>query len=240
MTSTVRFIRCVSGNDRQKSVVRSLLTIIGQTGASSRHTQWIYRDEGPNDVLVVDIDDLAGQHFLRSTSDRLIIALGSNRTALDSHAYTLSKPLRWQDLMQMLNALEQKYLKTRTPAADNSHPQTDTKPVVAEVLAAHGPAYRLKSWPDLTRLREDTLHDAARICALLARRACTIGVISRTLDLPELRINRLLDSIRHAGHSDWECLADADLRTAVTTEPPVNSKPSSLLSKLWNRLRGGN
>ena len=117
MSSTVRFISCVSSHDRQKSVVRSLLSIIGQSAAANLRTQWVYRDDGPSDVMVVDIDDHAGQHFLGTASEILIVALGSNRAALDSHDYALTKPLRWQELMQILHTLEQKHLRAPAPSA---------------------------------------------------------------------------------------------------------------------------
>ena len=243
MSSTVRFISCVSSHDRQKSVVRSLLSIIGQSAAANLRTQWVYRDDGPSDVMVVDIDDHAGQHFLGTASEILIVALGSNRAALDNHDYALTKPLRWQDLMQILHTLEQKHL--RAPALSKPDPASPVRSAAAPATAAapvesaHAPAYRLKAWPDLTRMREDTLQDAARICALLAKRPCTIGEISRTLELPELRINRLLDSIRNAAHTDWACLADAEARSLSAHATAPIGKPSSFLSKMWSRLRGG-
>lgn len=244
MSSTVRFISCVSSHDRQKSVVRSLLSIIGQSAAANLRTQWVYRDDGPSDVMVVDIDDHAGQHFLGTGSEILIVALGSNRAALDDHDYALTKPLRWQELMQILHTLEQKHLRVPTPPVPVSGHASPVRaaaapaPSAAPVESVHAPAYRLKAWPDLTRMRDETLQDAARICALLAKRPCTIGEISRTLELPELRINRLLDSIRHAAHPDWECLGDAEARSSAAATAPIG-KPSSFLSKMWNRLRGG-
>lgn len=98
---------------------------------------------------------------------------------------------------------------------------------------------RLRRWPNLTRMPADVdVSLAARVCALLARKATVGFLVARMLDLPHARVAPLLARLRAAG-----CIEV--VRTAapmpVSEPPPAGPSAQGLpdrrfIALLWRLL----
>jgi hypothetical protein len=201
---------------------------------------------------------------LDELGDTIVVALGKSRDALSGHTHALGKPLRWQDLLETLHSLEKRLRAPLTPshspvvAPVQPAPPSAPAPAPVEAPPAPRPAaaapavvrekaaaglLTLEDWPDLPRLDSALQQDAARICALLSRRAADRAGISAFLGLTEERVQQVLDALGTAGHPGRPCLSTTGEATPATapalTTGGSDGKPSSFLSKFWNRLRGG-
>lgn len=258
MTKMTRVIGCVSSEQRQHLIFRSMVRVIGQ-GANLKH-QWSFSDTGPFDVRIVDIDDEENTALADAHGQGVLVVLGGNHQVLVGRQFTLTKPLRGNEFLQLLQSIEAAGFEARVtveavdipaaPAAvappEHKRPTAVSNPQAAPAISAQTETLiSLESWPDLPRMAGDMLHDAARICALLSVRPSSRETISRFLDIPPENVSRVLKIIPGCSHAgDIRILHEHQGMVAVAASnviplhDQVSSKPSSLLSKLWNRLRG--
>lgn len=261
MTKTTRVIGCVSSEQRQHLIFRSMVRVIGQGASSNLKHQWSFSDTGPFDVRIVDLDDAEHAVLADDQGQGVVVALGGDQRILAGRRFTLSKPLRGNEFLQLLQAIEAAGFGTRVTveavdipaapaaaAAPEHHPPSarHTPQTAAAVSTRTETLISLASWPDLPRMPGDMLHDAARICALLSVRPSSRETISRFLDIPPENVSRVLKIIpacSHAGeirilHEDQDTAAVAAGNVIPMHDGGHITKPSSFLSKMWNRLRG--
>lgn len=87
--------------ERDRVLLKSLLSIVGQHGA----TAWVFSDSQDADVLVVDADTPAGRATLaRSAPGQVPVAFSGGPQP--GVAYWLPKPLRAREFMQLLRDIE--------------------------------------------------------------------------------------------------------------------------------------
>ncbi|MDO8331092.1 MAG: hypothetical protein Q7T36_11545 [Fluviicoccus sp.] len=260
MTKMTRVIGCVSSEQRQHLIFRSMVRVLGQGATSSLKHQWSFSDVGPFDVRIVDIDDEEHVALADEQGQGVVVVLAGNQQILVGRQFTLSKPLRGNEFLQLLQAIEAAGFEARVtadaadiPVATAPAAPAEPNPLKTESNVKTAPTISaqteilisLESWPDLPRMADDMLHDAARICALLSVRPSSRETISRFLDIPPENVNRVLKIIPACSHAgDIRTLhehqsAATEANNVIPLHDQVSGgKPSSLLSKLWNRLRG--
>lgn len=98
---------------------------------------------------------------------------------------------------------------------------------------------RLRRWPNLTRMPADVdVGLAARVCALLGRKATVGFLVARMLDLPHARVAPLLATLRAAGCIE---VVRAAAPMPVSEPPPVGPPAHGLpdrrfIALLWRLL----
>lgn len=114
------------------------------------------------------------------------------------------------------------------------------------VIVADSGHLKLAYWPQLARLPEDALQDAARLCALLAVRPTSPVLVARLLDMPRSRVDELLQMI--SARAPQPAAEQAVTEQAAPMPEVIDlheeavpeewaSRSIPLVQKLWNRLR---
>lgn len=103
MTKMFLMVSCVSSQEQQKMLLRSLLGIVGNRRDSG--VVWSYADEGPGDVIFVDYDDAGGVEIAHSMKDTIVVAFSRDPARTSSEGFNLHKPLRSKDLIDLLDRL---------------------------------------------------------------------------------------------------------------------------------------
>lgn len=249
MTSMIRVIGCVSSEARHSLIFRSLIRVLSQGNTSSLKHRWSFSESGPFDVWILDIDDEENIDHLHSNRHGVIVLLGGNHPLLDSHPFTLTKPIRGNNFLQLLQSIEAAGFGNAvqvSPTVGKTAVMTADAPIQAhETAVANEALISLTSWPNLPQMPSDILHDAARICALLSIRPSTSSAISRFLDISPDAVNRVLQQItacsydRNIGILEYSQQAVSNANNVIPIHDHGHTgKPSSFLSKIWNRLLG--
>ncbi|MDO8417841.1 MAG: hypothetical protein Q7S87_16695 [Agitococcus sp.] len=254
MTSMIRVIGCVSSETRHSLIFRSLIRVLSQGNTSSLKHRWSFSESGPFDVWILDIDDEENIDHLHSDRHGVIVLLAGNRPLPDSHPFTLTKPIRGNEFLQLLQSIEaagwdniEQNGKSAAPAVERAAPVTNSPIKPESGLAAKDEAtFSLTSWPDLPQMPSEIVHDAARICAFLSIRPGTLTTISHFLDIPADTVNHILQRITTCSHgfdtcilTEYNCHPVSDAQNVIPIHDHGQTvKPSSFLSKIWNRLKG--
>ncbi|RZU38438.1 hypothetical protein EV700_2370 [Fluviicoccus keumensis] len=247
MTKTVRVIGCVSSETRQHLIFRSMIRVLNQGSTANLKHQWSFSEVGPYDVTIFDLDDGIHPDPLPASGAEVVVAFSTHPHRLTDRPFSLSKPIRGSEFLQLLQAIE-------AACFDNlTHPATAVTATEAATPAPRpadaampdpAPLLSLLAWPDLPQLPDDQLHHAARICALLAVRRCSPATVSRFLDIDPVIVDQVLQAIAACPPVDGvEVLhRQQDAAEAANVIPlheqTPSGKPSSFLSKIWNRLKG--
>lgn len=250
MTKMVRVIGCVSNETRQHLIFRSMIRVLTQGSSSNLKHQWSFSEVGPYDVTILDMDDAPGSQPLSPSVANIIVAFSTHPQRLGDQPFVLSKPIRGNEFLQLLQAIEaiscdSASAPVAAPAASVSPSTKSSAPTAPAVVTTPEPLVRLLAWPDLPMMPGDCLHDAARICALLAVRPCPPSTISSFLDIAPANVDRILQQIPACSATPGELVLDIQHHATATADNVVPlhdqgqvGKSSSLLSKIWNRLRG--
>jgi hypothetical protein len=245
MSKTVRVIGCVSRETRQHLIFRSMVRVLSQGAAANLQHQWSFSEAGPYDVTIFDLDDGAPPEALAAAGAEVVVAFSSQAHRLADRPFGLSKPIRGSEFLQLLQAIEARCFDNLTRPAPGDAATSHPAPASVAASSPHEPLYSLLHWPDLPQLPDSRLHDAARICALLAVRRCSPATISRFLDIPPETVDRVLHALAACPpvegldvlHRQQAAQADNSNIIPLHEQTP-SGKPSSLLSKIWNRLKG--
>ncbi len=241
-------IHCLSTDDKLRKQIKSIVHVLDLVGGLQKN--WVYADDNVA-VHIIDMDseDCGG---ILAGSGLITIAVSSNSELLSGQKYSLTKPIRNQALQVILkqiefsNAVEQPNNRSivnspQPKVLEVFEDATKVMPVVAESKVK---LYKLQAWPDISQMNDDVMLDASRVCALLAMRPASLNVISSLLELSTSRIEYLLSEMSACSHLDYPCLiesamlADLSVSENVVDIQIVATKPASILSKIWNRLKG--
>lgn len=245
MTKTVRVIGCVSSETRQHLIFRSMIRVLGQGASSNLKHQWSFSEVGPYDVTIFDLDDGDLPETMTAGAE-VVVAFSNHPHRLADRPFGLSKPIRGSEFLQLLQSIETRCFDNLTRAAAAAVEAVGAAAAApVRDISTDEPLYSLISWPDLPQLPEAQLQDAARICALLAVRRCTPTTLSRFLDIDPATVDQVLRAL--AACPPLDGVEVLHRQQAAQTEggnviplhdQTPSAKPSSLLSKLWNRLKG--
>ena len=117
-----------------------------------------------------------------------------------------------------------------------STPHSHALPTTRRELPASRAVLQLDEWPDLTRMPQAVVFDAARICALLAVRPSGAPLVSVLLDLPLERVTQVLKELRLVNASEASPDAASAPRETTPAAGATATEASSLLGRLWQRL----
>lgn len=249
MSSHAQLIGCFSNQQQLQNVFRSMIRVLSQFAQSGLKQDWVYSEQGPLDVYIFDLDDESNRKRLIETQAQqaTVIAISSHPDRLLGQQYALQKPLRSQSLLQVLKHIEGAILnKSKIPAESASSesqigaPVLISMPTNATPQAAAVQRHQLQHWPDLTRISQTLLPEAARVCALLALRPASSEEIAHVLGIDGSDLTHILSAITQCSHPQYPALLLHANSSAgsVKQDSTHLDKPTSLLSKLWNRLKG--
>lgn len=232
-----------SEQEKLRAVFRSIIRVLNQV-VGLQH-DWAYCEEPELDVHIVDLDDPQAPQQIDRLKHCVVIATSAHEEQLAGWTYALlSKPLRSQALLQIMQQIERKELSS---LRGQNKPASAIQPLPAQSSLQDHPAgatsatYSLQNWPDLPQIPEEHMFEAARVCALLAVQPATLQQISQLLNLAMADLEALLALIRQCGHQGYPVLAMDHSPQGLTVpaiEVPVQAQPSSFLAKIWNRLKG--
>lgn len=249
MSKSRMVINCLSADDKLKKQIKSIVHVLDLVGGLKKG--WVYADDNAS-VHLIDMDDEDNWDILVASSGLLIIAVSSNPELLSGQKYSLTKPIRNQTLQAILKQIESSHTQEQTNHAPISHssPLKARESVVDDSVKVSPPVavpkimlYKLQAWPDISQMHDDVMLDASRVSALLAMRPASLNTISGLLELPTSRIEYLLSEISASSHVGYPCLTELPLLSDVSgaeqaVDVKVVAKPASILSKIWNRLKG--
>lgn len=248
MTKSLIVINCCSSDNKLQKQFKSIIHVLNLVGGLKQ--SWIYGDEDVA-VHIVDVDDDDSWRQYTQSSGLITIAVSSKPDLLVGQKYSLTKPLRNQALHEILKRIESSEPVTSAKLKAVHSALIDTKSLsTIDDLAGSGAAavpkenmYKLQAWPDISLMAEEMMLDAARVSALLAVRPASLSFMSSFLDTPKARLEQILSVIGSCAHPHYPSLAESPMLSELTSgdhvaESKVVAKPSSILSKLWNRLKG--
>ncbi len=121
-------VTCISSQEQQKMLVKSLITILGIQTHSK--TEWHYLEEGDADIIIIDYDD--GKYTPNTqksnTQNKHVVSVAFSRDTnrLEGQRFSLQKPLRSRDLLTMLTAIDE-HLTEKIAISQRQHPSRDTE-----------------------------------------------------------------------------------------------------------------
>lgn len=256
MSRPVRSISCFSNDEKLRNVFRSIIRVYTQLRSTGLRHEWVYceQDGSGIDVQILDLDEEHNWQRFTAHPHMIVIAISKHPELLAGQKYTLGKPLHSNSLLRILQNIEGAEpivpVMAQTLVADNgtaglsefSLGGRDAAPAMTEAQDADR-LFKLQSWPDMTAMPEEKLLDISRVCALLSIRPASLGFMSDFLEIPPPELESILSLIRSKAYADFPSVQDAPRQLqAVSETPRVETKkpdrPSSFLSKIWNRLKG--
>lgn len=246
----VLVIGCLSREENLRKVFRSMVRVFSQYTVAGLKKEWLYSDEGPYDVRIIDLDDELNKS-LPDVDPSAVIVISSDPHKLAGYKYPLSKPLRSQSLLHVLQAIESCKLPLAPVGAEKHGEGLDFTGVSLDQAAdnvasvdqgADQQVLRLRSWPDITRLPEDIMLNAARVAALLAIRPRSRDSVAKFLEVSASELDGILRIMMQCAHGSNLCLVEEMASPTAEVvefknETPVQAKNASFLSKLWSRLK---
>lgn len=97
----------------------------------------------------------------------------------------------------------------------------------------------LQSWPNLTRLPEELIEPATRICALLWRKPTVAFLLPRLLDLPADLVRSVLCALQTFGHVNRPPAPSSQAARPVAPtapEPPSRGAAPTIATRFLQRL----
>lgn len=249
--STTLTISCHSSEEKLCHMFRSIIRVLTQVSGLQHHWEFCDPLHPSLNVRILDLDDEQIRQTAHQYADALVMVISSQAEHLQGWTYALSKPLRSQALLDILQRIERRAMPPapvrpseptpapqRTPEPSPPLPTAASRPVADPRVQ---PVYGLQNWPDLTQLPEAQMLNAARVCALLSLRPAGADWISQFLSLARADLEALLVLIRQCGHPGHPVLTEGLQRMDALQLPepsPEAQRPSTFLAKIWNRLKG--
>lgn len=97
-------ISCPGMNERDVALIKSLLSIVGKVADA----EWEFSESDSSDIVVVDTESRGHLTELTGRKPKAVIAYASPDNTLIPNTFTLSKPARARDLIQVLEAIHTK------------------------------------------------------------------------------------------------------------------------------------
>ncbi|PTQ87897.1 hypothetical protein [Agitococcus lubricus] len=104
MGAKVHSISCVSSQEQQIMLLKSLFNIINIGHRNNSLIQWDFLDEGKSDVIIFDYDDNLPVPDV--FNNRITVGFSRDYQKVKHLPFFLIKPVRSRDLMQLLSALD--------------------------------------------------------------------------------------------------------------------------------------
>jgi len=112
-----------------------MVRVIGQGASSNLKHQWSFSDTGPFDVRIVDLDDAEHAVLADDQGQGVVVALGGDQRILAGRRFTLSKPLRGNEFLQLLQAIEAAGFGTRVTVEAVDIPAAPLPPQHRSIIA---------------------------------------------------------------------------------------------------------
>lgn len=101
MTKMTYSITCISSQEHQQMLLKSLVNILGIQTQS--RTEWTYVDQNTADVIIFDYDDGLPNQY----PSAMVVGFSRNTSLLKEIPFALHKPLRSRDLLNLLSELDE-------------------------------------------------------------------------------------------------------------------------------------
>ena len=229
MTKSICKIGCMPKEDASSKTLQSMIKILTHSSMSSQlHWQWIY-SENDAKICLIDFDHYAefDEHHQPS------IFLSNQPERLTAYKYTLKRPLRFQELLQVLKEIE----KNEPELSEQQEVALETNiDIVEEGII--DTAYKLLFYPDFSQTPADLMFSISRVCALLAAKASTLNEAAHFLDMTVDEVRKTIDIIKNASYSDYATIAEEQITISSTHEQKPQHKASSFWVKIWKKLKG--
>lgn len=230
----------------QLDLAQTLIPILKVYAQFSMSTQlrwkWSYVSESECDIYFIDLDDDFPE--LTQVQEQTTIYMSSDPDLLKGHDYVVSKPLKRQKFLSILQQIERNGLHKKM---SDPRPVREEEPLMisevqgGEVKLEKSVTYQLCHWPDLTRISDDVLPMVSRLCAFLAISPSTMPDLVEFFDISKTEIDELIGVIEDASFDGYRTIiANGDVlndelgQTQKTVQK--TRKASSFLSKIWNKL----
>lgn len=99
-------ITCSAMNDRDVSLIKSLLGIIGKVGGAD----WVYSDSSDADIVIVDVEEGGVGSLKAHKNKRALVVYASPDKTLIPNTFMLNKPARARDLIDVLTAIQNRLM----------------------------------------------------------------------------------------------------------------------------------
>lgn len=100
-----RLVGCMSSNDQQVMLLKSLLSIVGNRQESQ--SVWVYAEDDHMDAVVVDLDDEGNATVGEDKDGAIVIFMSRDPARISQHKFPLPKPLRSKELLHLLDSLDE-------------------------------------------------------------------------------------------------------------------------------------
>ncbi|MCU4346212.1 hypothetical protein KTH05_00445 [Acinetobacter lactucae] len=232
-------IGCMSKDKLLPKNLQAMIKVIHDLSLSSQLSgNWIYNDNDP-DIHIIDLDSGYTNILIPK---KIKIVLSNNPEFLKGYQYGLKRPIRYQELLNILQKVEKNeyFQNTHQERIENNKNITSNDSLETKVL------YKLVCYPNFKNIHAEQIVNVTRVCALLSIESKTVQEIKKFLNLSVDEIQKTIEIIKKEAYPNYETIHENIVsilpfsNEVVQTTPPRIEQNLLLyfINKLWRKLKG--
>ncbi|MBJ9704200.1 hypothetical protein [Acinetobacter calcoaceticus] len=232
-------IGCMSKDRLLPKNLEAMIKVIHDLSLSSHLVgNWIYSEDNP-DIHIIDLDSGYTNILIPK---KIKIVLSNNPELLKGYQYGLKRPIRYQELLNILQDIEKnEYFKT-------SHQERiiNNENIVSKDHLETKILYKLVCYPNFKNIHAEQIVNVTRVCALLSIESKTAQEIKRFLNLSIDEIQKIIEIIKKEAYPNYETIHENIVSILPFSTESISTVPQRIeqnslfyfLIKFWKRLKG--
>lgn len=232
-------IGCMSKDRLLPKNLEAMIKVIHDLSLSSHLVgNWIYSEDNP-DIHIIDLDSGYTNILIPK---KIKIVLSNNPELLKGYQYGLKRPIRYQELLNILQDIEKNeyFKKSHQERIINNENIVSKDHLETKIL------YKLVCYPNFKNIHAEQIVNVTRVCALLSIESKTAQEIKRFLNLSIDEIQKIIEIIKKEAYPNYETIHEnivsiLPFSTEAISTVPQRIEQNSLfyfLIKFWKRLKG--
>lgn len=233
-------IGCMSKDRLLPKNLEAMIKVIHDLSLSSHLLgNWIYSEDNP-DIHIIDLDSGYTNILIPK---KIKIVLSNNPELLKGYQYGLKRPIRYQELLNILQDIEKnEYFKI-------SHQEriTNNENVFSKDHLETKILYKLVCYPNFKNIHAEQIVNVTRVCALLSIESKTAQEIKRFLNLSLDEIQKIIEIIKKEAYPNYETIHENIVSILPFSTETISTVPQRIeqnsffyfLIKFWKKLKRG-
>ena len=232
-------IGCMSKDKLLPKNLQAMIKVIHDLSLSSQLCEnWIYSDDNP-DIHIIDLDSGYTNIFIPK---KIKIVLSNNPELLKGYQYGLKRPIRYQELLNILKEVENNeyFQKTHQERIANN------KNIASKEFEETKILYKLVCYPNFKNIHAEQIVNVTRVCALLSIESKTAQEIKKFLNLSIDEIQKIIEIIRKEAYPNDETIHENIVSILPFSNKTIPNTPQRIqqnllfyfFNKIWRKLRG--
>ncbi|WP_151748819.1 hypothetical protein [Acinetobacter lactucae] len=232
-------IGCMSKDKLLPKNLQAMIKVIHDLSLSSQLSgNWVYNDNDP-DIHIIDLDSGYTNILIPK---KIKIVLSNNPELLKGYQYGLKRPIRYQELLNILQKVE------KNEYFQNTHQERigNNKNIASKEAEETKILYKLVCYPNFKNIHAEQIVNVIRVCALLSIESKTVQEIKKFLNLSVDEIQKTIEIIKKEAYPNYETIHENIVSILPFSNEVVQTTPPRmeqnlllyLINKLWKKLKG--